>query len=571
MELMNGLLPSGKKKKAEQLIVQALVKLDDKNNDEALACFRQAILLGQDKIGPYMRNLFNGFVSNRRHAEALAIGRPLASFYEEDAGLANELGNQTRHLGDSEQARNWYKKAIQINPKFELPYLNTAALVAKVARFDGEIKPMIEQFLKVKDFIVPPMLGGKGTIAMAAKEILAEQGHPAALEVKEVNQLSALVDPEELLNLAGKRALEAIHLATAQTAQHQEIRNNHLVNLALFALEQNQLPRALDAVGMLERVSSDYRYTPLLRAILNAKAGRLEPALEILKTQQAARPEDRYLNANLGLVYKKMGKHQQASVFFIRASYLLEKSYGFYSSEEIETLAKEFYHKRQFKEALGLYQVIAETDPQPSAWLHMSHCLYQLKKLSQSFQIAKEGYGKAAELSPEAKEEFGLLAKNFFLEEAEGANKSKVFDKALTLIEFALFFDRSIEMLDRAAQIAYKAGDSYKAAQFQEEQHALQGLDQVEQQEAKRQRYIALGREQLAKKEFQSAVHNFELAFDMKLDKDVFVFLASIYKKLKQPRALNNLMRRWKWMLEQEKEKEEERQKALAEKETVGY
>ncbi len=47
-------------------------------------------------------------------------------------------------------------------------------------------------------------------------------------------------------------------------------------------------------------------------------------------------------------------------------------------------------------------------------------------------------------------------------------------------------------------------------------------------------------------------MESFELAFRMKLDKDVFVYLATIYKAMKRNEEMQHLLERWNKMVEHE-------------------
>jgi len=545
--MLKGILGGGKKRKAEQLVVQALVKLDDQSNSAAQQAFRQAILLGQEKIAPYMRNLFAGFIQNQRHAEAVAIGKPLSGFYASDPKLFTDLGNQYRHLRDNENAKACYKKSLQLAPRYELAYLNLSALLAKVDLYDAEIQPLLDSFSDQKDFVLPPYQGGKHLLSQIAKEVR---------EKKEADSVpTAGIKKEELLECLKTKALDALNLATEQNRLAMDAAERHLANMVIAALQLGKLEVAADGIKFLDRSHRNYGYYLLLKAILAAKQGELDVALDILKSEQARKPDERYYNVNLAIALQLAGKQRQANIYLIRTGYLLQKSYGFYSAEELDNMAKEFIGKRRYKEALGLYQIIVETDPKPPTWMEMTRCLYFLKRLPQATKVAKEGLGEATKLGPVAKQDYTNEATEFFETQADSAAQQQLYEQALALIESALFFDRNAERLDKAGQIAYKSGNSYKAAEFQEESNNLKGLSREEQQESKRQRYITLGKEYMSQKKFQSAIHHFELAFDMKLDKDVFMFLATIYKKLKHQRALNNLMGRWKWMLEKEQEK----------------
>lgn len=549
------ILPASKKKKAEHLVIEGLVKLDDQHNDQALARFREAILLGREKIAPYMRNLFDGFVQNRRWDDALAIGKPLTSFYEAtDAKLLNQMGNLYRRLGEQALAQEHYKKAIQANKKFDLPYLNLAAMAAKVEVYDEEIKPLMAQFKKTRDFVLPHYEGGSNMLGLLAREVLSQLGDERALDDVVPNELIEFAPRDEMLDQLRRRAVDALEMAAEQDTLGVTSATKHLINLMIYALSHGFHEQAQDALKHLERLGlKHHRYAPLLKAVTLARHDQLEEALSILRNEQITQPKDRYYTANLGLVYRLLKKHHQASVFFIRAGHLLKQSHGYFSPEEIERQAKEFYQERKFPEAMSLYSVMSQITGEARLWRAMGRCAFYTKHHNQAFQLMKEGLGK---VSKEEEAEYRAKVYSFFMDETERSLRNKRPDKAMTLLEYALHFHRDASAVERAGQLAYKAGDTFKAAQYQEEYYEMTGSDKVDQREDKRLRYIKLAKEYLSKKEYQSAIHHFELAFDMRLDKDVFMFLASIYKQLKHRRALTSLMQRWKWMLEQEKERQ---------------
>jgi Tfp pilus assembly protein PilF len=100
-----------------------------------------------------------------------------------------------------------------------------------------------------------------------------------------------------------------------------------------------------------------------------------------------------------------------------------------------------------------------------------------------------------------------------------------------------------------------------------EEYQKIMVEEEKAEKEVTRQGYIKKGRAYMKNKDLRNAIENFELAFRMKADKDVFVFLASIYKRLKRNVDMESLLERWNKMVEYEEklkkyQKDEERIKA---------
>lgn len=539
-------LPSLKRRKAEQLVVQALVRLDNQNNHEAGALFNQALMVGQGKIAEYMRNLFDGFVLNQRHTEALTIGKPLTTFYA-DTDLLVALGNQYRLVGQKDEAARCYKKALKAKAGNRKALLNLAALEAGVERYDDEIPLLLKPLLGLKSLVVPNPVGEPTHIRLMARELLEQLGDEKAFDpVPEAH-----VAPEHMVSELENRIRLSDQLGVEMMDQDQraELREQ-LINLAIFATKA-QDPQALErALKRLEKEQFTYRYAELLKTLSEADQGEIEAALARLRSLQKSNPDDRYFNANLGLLLKRLRKHYQASVYMIRAGHLLERSKGHYCMVEIETQADRYFGHRKYAEAQVLYQIVSENEPQPKIWLRLGQCHYFRKHILEAYNTFKKGF--EGDLAPADRQEYIDQVQSFYHQEIDRSIEAKRTEKAHTLAEQSLHFSRNQQALEWAAKAAHASGEVFKAAGFQEEINELLGLDRNSQFEAKRQRHIDTAKQHLAKQNFQSAIHYFELAFEMKLDKDVFVYLANIYKRLKYQRALGDLMRRWKASVENE-------------------
>ncbi|MDT8447621.1 MAG: hypothetical protein RRB13_12080 [bacterium] len=538
-------LPSRKKRKAEQMVVQALVRLDDKNNDEARSLFNQALILGQDKIAPYMRNLFDGFVLNNRHAEAITIGKPLMTFFERDAALFCALGNQYRMTGARAEAAGCYKKSLEKSPGNRRAMLNLAALEAGVERYDDEINGLLKPLIGLKSLVVPNPVGEPTHIRLMARELLEQLGDEKAFDQLPENHVA----PEQMVTELESRIQLCLQLGLAllDEEQREELREL-LINQAIFATRAQDQHGLDSALSRLQELGFEYRYRELLKAIVDADRGETEGAEATLRRLQKSNPADRYYNANLGLLFKRLGKHFLASVFLIRAGFLLERSRGHYCMVEIKNQAERYFNHRKYNEAQVLFQIVADNEPSPQLQIRLGQCLYYKKRLLDAFGAFKKGF--EIEMEAQDKRDFIDEVQSFYMEEAGHALKAKKAEKAHSLAEHALFFERNQSVLELAAKAAQASGEVFRGASYQEELNQLLGLDRNSQFEAKRQRHIQTAKDHLAQQNFQSAIHYFELAFEMKLDKDVFVYLANIYKRLKYQRALGDLMRRWKSALE---------------------
>ena len=127
-------------------------------------------------------------------------------------------------------------------------------------------------------------------------------------------------------------------------------------------------------------------------------------------------------------------------------------------------------------------------------------------------------------------------------------------------MERALLIERTSDLLDETAKTLKILKNFEKAEVLLEESRELKEKEKTTELEKERETYILKGKEYSKRKEFTLAIENLEKASKIRLDKDVFMYLAHIYKGLKRTRALQNLINRWNQALQTSsfEEKEEE-------------
>ncbi|OGG96834.1 MAG: hypothetical protein A2508_03705 [Candidatus Lambdaproteobacteria bacterium RIFOXYD12_FULL_49_8] len=111
---------------------------------------------------------------------------------------------------------------------------------------------------------------------------------------------------------------------------------------------------------------------------------------------------------------------------------------------------------------------------------------------------------------------------------------------------------RAPETVRKTASVYQVLRQPLRAERLMAEYEVYKQGEKAIQEEKDRQSNILLGRAYLQKKHWSKAIEHFEIAFRMKLDKDVFMFLATIYKKLRKTEEMKDLLNRWNRMTEHE-------------------
>jgi tetratricopeptide (TPR) repeat protein len=133
------------------------------------------------------------------------------------------------------------------------------------------------------------------------------------------------------------------------------------------------------------------------------------------------------------------------------------------------------------------------------------------------------------------------------------------------MFERALRVKRIPETVKQTIAVYKLLKDFVKVEELTLEYEEMQKREKEKENEKVRQEYIRNGKISLKRRDYKQAIESFELAFRMKLDKDVFVFLATIYKAMKRTEEMQGLLQRWNKMVEHEEkmkkfEKQEQRE-----------
>ena len=154
---------------------------------------------------------------------------------------------------------------------------------------------------------------------------------------------------------------------------------------------------------------------------------------------------------------------------------------------------------------------------------------------------------------------FCIRAEDFF-HKAKYQAAASTYEKALRII-------RPPETIKQAASVYKVLKNTQRFESLTQEYEEILQKERDEKNEKERKEYIKMGKLHIRRKNYKQGLELLETAFRMKLDKDVFVLLASIYKSLKRKDEMQDLLNRWNKMVEYDekmKKFEKDEQRAMA-------
>lgn len=538
--------------KANENLEKGKILLRGKLYKQAVIELKLALELDTETTTQNLEIMFSEFVKNRDLEASLSVGLVLIKVRTKDFELANRVGNIARKLHNYKQANNLYKQSLRINKNFIKAYYNLAASMGKVAKYDLEVKKNIEQFANFDNYALPEYQNGQNIV----KELM-DQWKKKGKGNRE--------DISEVRDKIRNHLKQAVKYDWKQhpIKEGKIILQGDIYNVGLFALTCGDAVTAIENFTKLKKQNSKIPYLGMVTALAEAGLGSGNQAARDLVVLLGENQYDRYLNFNLGLLYKKIKNRLLSYKYLSIAASLLENSEGQFSSEDVLKVADGYFENGNLKKSLHLYKLVKSEQQNTHAITRIG----EIHLLNNNYTEAVSAFKAILETEPDSQLALQKLRDihDYYVEKADEVIKEKNVAQAMVLYERALLIERVPETIEKIVKIYIRLKKNEKADELTKELEEINKQKLQSLQEAKRQVYVTKGKAYMKKKDFLNAIENFENAFSLRKDKDVFVYLAHIYKGLKRTSALNHLLQRWQQMSEiQEKEKLLEKEKANA-------
>ncbi len=518
-----------KQNKSTELVHKGFILIERKEYKQATIDLTLALEENSDSFLTQLDQKFEEYKKKNDFEAMRAIGLVILRKRANDPELLNTIGNCSRRLNDPKQANHFYRQALKINTSFLTAFHNLAASLANVEKYDSEVAESLGRFSKTNDFVLPDY------------------------------QNNLIISDTEDFETTCKKLKTAIkeNWRNQSISEGQKILQNDIYNLGLYALSRKNIELAVENFQKLKQQRSMIQYLDMLLEMADHYKKK-DPKVALPRFQELLKksPDDRYLNANLAVLYKETGNALQANKYFLICGDLLEKTAGFFSFQSLLKAAEHKFEEKDYKTALDYYQKLSLEIDTVNLWERLGDLHLKMQNNSE----AVHAFNRILRLSPNSKPARQKLHQlyNQYLDSAHALVKEKKYSHASVIIERALQIERPPELLEEAAKIYKILKESDKAKELLEESRKVQDVKKNLELEKERQSFIIKGKEYTKRKEFTLAIENLEKASRIKLDKDVFMYLAHIYKGLKRTRALQDLMNRWHRLNNSQEQQEEE-------------
>ena len=560
------------------LVTHGLNLFENEQYGSAREAFTDALGRDPARCGQRLRKHFLNSVQNRRYLEAQAIGVPLTQVFAEDAELANQMGHVNRHLGDLEKAADDYRRALKIRPGFTFARYNLAALAAGVDKFDDEAQKAVARFAGQKDFFLPKYQGNPFLIEevrqnlarlkksekleqmtrLIRKKALSPHGKDIEQAIELCHEADDLargfpkISEDDVLESLRQRALSCLFLN--KRSPTFRVLETNLTNLALYYMYQGSFEHALDAFANLQAKEGTYDYLDMSVVLCRAEAGQVKSAIKLLEKLTYKVPENRYYAANLALCYQREGDQDRAAKWLIKTASLLEATGGKFCFKEVEREADRQLKEENFTDALSSLQVILEHQPRAELLFKLGQAQLGLGH----YALAQRSFVDCVEQTELDKAKLSqdianLLANAGAIKKAEGR-----IQEAAECYDYASEHGNDPDHLNEAIKLARVLGNHQHASKLETRFNELVGQLKSQNAQGHYRQLMDQGKEQMKKKDYQSAIASFEQAMEFLPEKEVLMYLAKIYKTLNRPRALNRMLARWKYLSENRDQPAEE-------------
>ncbi len=578
---------------AEAKLKKGLELLEVEKQGQAEKFIAESLDLDPQGAAVLVREQFHQYYEDSKVVETLVLGTCLGKHWSGDSKFLIRMGNLHRKLTDNKKANEFYKRGIAQDKRSTIAYYNLAASMAKVPLYDEALLKLIEKYIQFDSFLLPsstfprdPQIIDHLTEMLNMKVFFGKLErlqelifkHELKNETPDLEKIDLMVQRiKEKFNQkieqdrqspnAARLLKETINLEWSKLSAGEQDRFLwDVLNLALFIFKQtNRLPPeesgltnvekldlqlAVDCFVKLKVEQYSFRYLDMIAELRHAVDGNYKQSIESLKALLKNDPNDRYLNVNLGLLYHHTGNKLLSLVHLLKGAFIIQELGGVWDLDDIIEQGSRAYKEGKLKRALRIYKTASLETESVEILTRIGEILISLHRYEEAIQPFKDivrinpDSDLAKEKLTEIQDHFSFLADEFF--------NAREFVKSSEQLEKALEVSRTSDLLKIAIKTYKLQGDHDKEFALQEEYQKVLAQERLKSESEKRQKHIEKAIAQMKSGDLQKAIEQFNEAFRIRMDRDVFMYLSYLYKKLNQKRALQELVRQWNAMMKSE-------------------
>ncbi|MDH5559480.1 MAG: hypothetical protein OEY59_01335, partial [Deltaproteobacteria bacterium] len=471
-----------------------------------------------------------------------------------------------------------YYTAFNIQNSFELAILNHAATVLNIDLYDLEIRELFENNIRSKNFHLPEYLKYLSKKDQASKinrildsfdeekkqEILKRfsvnnennQGTPK--DSRDISEL--VIDMKNYFTLLESFFNFAFNSLDSDS---KKLFEREIFNLGLKFFKEKEFQKSRFCFNQLKLDKSRLPHYFMMLSLLEYYGGNLNEAIEQLKLCFESDHKNRFVNVNLGICYLKAENKFKSYEHLIRGAWFIKEHGGFYLLSDYKKLAAMHYQDGNKNEALKYLKIIRKENKDINSLKRLGGIYFADNQYKQAIEPLKEALILESE-SGDTQQKLTNIH-DFFFDLGNHAYIENQFKTAIEQLETALLAQKTPGTIKLLVKILKRIKQNTKAYELEKEYYALVQSADDERREKERLGLINQGKAELKMKNYDKSITLFEKALLYKMDLNVIMFLAHIYKSLNRKRALNDLLVKWKplWDKEQSKMKSEKKVRFL--------
>ena len=526
MEILKKIFgPEDSHKDVNAILARGKSLLEKNFYEWATVEFNKALALNPKLAAETVTKLFQEMQGSGNPDGTISLGTIALKMDPKNVDLANQLGNTYRKKQDWNHAKNMYLHCLKYHPDYKNAVYNLAATTAKVEVADGMAISAIDEFEKMKDFVLPDIEEGMGILvemqtnfAVDTVEVNQEQSPDEKNKTKvmpekgakEDNNIKIKTDTDTDTNdkddLDSIDAVQTFKYITSNLEAESLQEKEAIFTLGIYCLKNNETKIAqysLKRLLMRDKENVDLRCFLVLAISID---GKINEAIESFQSILGRNPNHRYTNVNMGILLRRKGKIQQSRVSFFTTFRLLERSQGDYDIKACLENADKLFNNNQKKKALEIYEpLISEITSE--VLLHRIAKLYLDKKLLDgALEVYKRILRKNRQ-NKEAREGIKSIHTAYLIESENFLKKNDKINAAVK-IEKALKIAAGINLIQKAISINLLLKNENRVVELEE---MLKDIKRKEIQ-SKVQEKINKAEEAEKKTDYKGAIRYFQEA-----------------------------------------------------------
>ena len=549
MEILKKIFgPEDSHKDVNAILARGKSLLEKNFYEWATVEFNKALALNPKLAAETVTKLFQEMQGSGNPDGTISLGTIALKMDPKNVDLANQLGNTYRKKQDWNHAKNMYLHCLKYHPDYKNAVYNLAATTAKVEVADGMAISAIDEFEKMKDFVLPDIEEGMGILvemqtnfAVDTVEVNQEQSPDEKNKTKvmpekgakEDNNIKIKTDTDTDTNdkddLDSIDAVQTFKYITSNLEAGSTEERTAVFTLGIYCLKNNEgkiAKYSLKRLLMRDKENVDLRCFLVLAISID---GKINEAIESFQSILGRNPNHRYTNVNMGILLKRKGMIQQSRVRFFTTFRLLEQSKGNYDMKACLENADKLFNNNQKKKALEIYEpLISEITSE--VLLHRIAKLYLDKKLLDgALEVYKRILRKNRQ-NKEAREGIKSIHTAYLIESENFLKKNDKINAAVK-IEKALKIAAGINLIQKAISINLLLKNENRVVELEE---MLKDIKRKEIQ-SKVQEKINKAEEAEKKTDYKGAIRYFQEAIKIEPQNSTLKKLIDLCVRINRP------------------------------------